>query len=71
MIAFLITAAIIGIMLLIVVKKHCFATAWATGIRSLPLAAWLMGRGIGGKLMPAFSATIFLESRFIFAITVE
>mgnify|MGYP007017343967 FL=1 len=67
MITRLITAAIVGVMLVIMVEERCLAANRASRI-VLHLSA---GRPIRCKLMIAVTALIFLETILIFAITIK
>lgn len=67
MIAFLVAAAVIGVMLVIVMNETGFPAAWANGMRMPPLRPGV----IWGELMPTFTAKILLITIGIFAITIK
>ena len=68
MVAAFVAAAVVVVMFHIVVQESGFPTDRAGRI---PTLARFGGGRIGGKLMAAFAAEIFLETGFIFAVTIK
>ena len=71
MVTFLVTAAVVAVMFLVMVQESGLSTDRTGRIRPCTRFSRLTGRCIRGKLMTAFAAEIFLETSFIFAVTIK
>ena len=72
MAAFLVTTLVVWIILVFMMKKHGLPADRANWVRTYAWPSWFAGCiGIWYKLMPAYTAKIFLVSIFIFAITIK
>ena len=71
MVALFVTATVVGIMLVVVMKERSFTTARTAWIGTLARPSRLTDQGVRGKLMFAMAAKIFLITMRIFAVAIE